>query len=163
VDTPNIATRRATPDDAHIIAEQRVAMFAETRPVSAEIQTDLRSMLPDQLRNMLETGQYAGWLLQNADGAIIGGAGVMLRRLLPRVETQIPCEALVVNVYVAPEHRSHGLARHLMETLLAWVREQGIERVALHASSMGRPLYETLGFAPTSEMVLNLKADPAAE
>ena len=163
MDTTDYTMRRATPDDANLITEQRIRMFMETRPVSAEVEASLHDVLPDQLRNMLESGQYAGWLLQDADGAIVGGAGVVLRRLLPRVETQVPCEALVVNVYVAPEHRGHGLARRLMETLLEWVREQGIERIALHASSMGRPLYESLGFLPTSEMVLNLTADRAAE
>ena len=112
---------------------------------------------------MLGSGQYVGWLLESADGTIVAGAGVAIRRLLPRVETQIACEALVVNVYVAPDSRHQGLARRLMETILAWVRAQGIERVVLHASSMGRPLYQSLGFVPTTEMILNLTADPAAE
>jgi GNAT superfamily N-acetyltransferase len=65
-------------------------------------------------------------------------------------------EALVVNVYVEPGYRRQGLARRLMADILAWGREQGIERVSLHASSMGRPLYESLGFAPSNEFVIYL-------
>jgi GNAT superfamily N-acetyltransferase len=163
VNTPALTTRRATPDDADLIAGQRIRMFRETREFPAETETALRASLPDMLRDLLATGQYAGWLVEAADGSVIAGAGVMLRRLIPRVETQVACEALVVNVYVAPEHRRQGLARHLMQTILVWVREQGIERVALHSSSMGRPLYESLGFAPSNEMVLTLTADHAAE
>jgi GNAT superfamily N-acetyltransferase len=162
VNATDYTLRNATPDDAELITEHRLLMFKETRPVSAATEASLRAALPDLLRGMLGSGQYVGWLLVDADGSIIAGAGVAIRRLLPRVETQVACEALVVNVYVAPDHRRQGLARRLMETILAWVREQGIERVALHASSMGRPLYESLGFVPTSEMVLNLTADPAA-
>ncbi len=155
--------RNATPDDAELITEHRISMFKETRPVPLDTEAALRASLPDLLRGMLGSGQYVGWLLESADGTIVAGAGVAIRRLLPRVETQIACEALVVNVYVAPDSRHQGLARRLMETILAWVRAQGIERVVLHASSMGRPLYESLGFVPTTEMILNLTADPAAE
>jgi hypothetical protein len=45
----------------------------------------------------------------------------------------------------------------LMEAILAWSREQGVERVSLHASTMGQPLYETLGFARSNEFVLYLR------
>jgi hypothetical protein len=33
-----------------------------------------------------------------------------------------------------------------------WSREQGFDRVVLHASDAGRPLYEKIGFKPTNEM-----------
>jgi GNAT superfamily N-acetyltransferase len=109
------------------------------------------------LRQMLATASYMGWLAETADGTVIAGAGVHIRRLLPRAETLVACEALVVNVYVAPEFRHRGLARRLMEGILAWCRAQGIERVVLHPSSMGRPLYESLGFVPTNELVYYVK------
>ena len=43
-----------------------------------------------------------------------------------------------------------------MMTILAWLREQGLQSVDLHASDAGRHLYETLGFEPTNEMRLRL-------
>jgi hypothetical protein len=39
-----------------------------------------------------------------------------------------------------------------MHTLLQWAREQGFDRVVLHASDAGRSLYESLGFKSTNEM-----------
>jgi GNAT superfamily N-acetyltransferase len=63
----------------------------------------------------------------------------------------------VVNVYVQPDYRRQGLARRLMVEILGWSREQGIERVSLHASTMGRPLYESLAFVHSNEFVLYLK------
>jgi hypothetical protein len=41
-----------------------------------------------------------------------------------------------------------------MRRLLAWAREERLDRVVLHASAEGRPLYERLGFVPTNEMRL---------
>lgn len=157
--TDTVTIRHATPGDADTITEHRLLMFKETRTVSPEIEANLRAELPDLLRSMLQSSLYVGWLAEADNGQIIAGAGVQVRRLLPRVETQIPCEALVVNVYVAPEFRRHGLARRLMEQIVAWAPGQGIERIALHASDMGRPLYASLGFAASTEMILHVKGD----
>ena len=65
--------------------------------------------------------------------------------------------ALVQNVYTEPAFRRQGLARRLMATAIAWCRDQGLRSVSLHASDIGRPLYEDLGFRQTNEMRLLLK------
>jgi len=44
----------------------------------------------------------------------------------------------------------------LMQTALNWCREHEIDTVILHASSAGRPIYESMGFQPTNEMRLHL-------
>ena len=36
--------------------------------------------------------------------------------------------------------------------MLAWARAERLDRLVLHASDAGRPLYERLGFAATNEM-----------
>ena len=53
-----------------------------------------------------------------------------------------------------PEFRNRGIARQIMLTILAWVKERGLRSVNLHASDEGRPLYERLGFEATNEMRL---------
>ena len=44
-----------------------------------------------------------------------------------------------------------------MKGALRWCREQKYDRVVLHASKEGRPVYETLGFEPSNEMRLKFK------
>jgi GNAT superfamily N-acetyltransferase len=152
-----VTIRPATLDDSTTIAEHRARLFQDTGRVDAERATAMIGEVAPTLRQMLSTGEYLGWLAVTTDAAVVAGAGVQLRRLLPRPETSVAYEALVVNVYVHPAHRRRGLARSLMSAVLAWCREQGIERVVLHASNMGRPLYETLGFTLSNEMVLYLR------
>jgi hypothetical protein len=43
-----------------------------------------------------------------------------------------------------------------MEAMIEWCRANGFSAVSLHASSAGRPLYETIGFQQTNEMKLEL-------
>lgn len=62
-------------------------------------------------------------------------------------------EGLVLNVYVDDAHRRRGIARRLMETLVAWAPGAGIVRLVLHASLDGRALYESLGFTASNEML----------
>src|ERR1700722_5660532 len=44
----------------------------------------------------------------------------------------------------------------LTETMVEWCREQGFRWIYLHACEQGRPLYESVGFEPSSEMRLKL-------
>ena len=60
-----------------------------------------------------------------------------------------------MNVYVAPDHRKRGLARRLMETIIAWARENKITFLQLSASHEGRALYESLGFV-LEDTIMNL-------
>ncbi|WP_045234703.1 GNAT family N-acetyltransferase, partial [Deinococcus pimensis] len=68
-----------------------------------------------------------------------------------------PARAYVLNVFVEPGDRGRGLARTLMDHLLAEARARDVRVVALHASGLGRPLYERMGFTPTNEMRLVLE------
>jgi GNAT superfamily N-acetyltransferase len=153
----SLTIRRATTDDASIVAEHRARMFLDMDRIDGARTATMIEQLTPMLRPMLASGEYHGWFVTAEDETIVAGAGVQIRRLLPRPETEVAREALVVNVYVQPDYRRQGLARRLMEEILGWSREQGVERVSLHASTMGRPLYESLGFVHSNEFVLYLK------
>lgn len=148
---------RATPDAAAIIAEHRARMFQEIGRLDTTRAAATMEQVQPMLGPMLASGEYVGWLAIAESGMVVAGAGVQVRRLLPLPETFVDREALIVNVYVQPTYRRLGLARRLMAAVLDWCHAQGIERVSLHASSMGRPLYESLDFTPTNEMVRLLK------
>lgn len=151
--TAHLDVRHATVADATIVAEHRVQMFMDIGSLDSDQAAVLHARLPAILEPMLASGEYVGWFVTDPNDTVVAGAGVQIRHLLPRPETLTEREALVVNVYVTPEYRRQGLARRLMLAILDWCKEQDIERVVLHASPLGRPLYESLGFAPTNELV----------
>ena len=104
----------------------------------------------------LADGTYKSWLVENEKGAVIAGGGIvfMVRPSHPR-HTELQ-RADIVNMYTEPAFRRQGIARQLMEMMIAWCKDEGFEWVTLHASQFGRPLYESLGFKPTTEMRLEL-------
>jgi GNAT superfamily N-acetyltransferase len=60
-----------------------------------------------------------------------------------------------VNVFTEPQWRRHGIASLLVEEIVAWSKDQRIERLLLHASAEGRSLYEQFGFVASNEMRLS--------
>ncbi len=161
-DEPAFRVRPAVPADAPILARHRVEMFRDMGRLAGPAQADaLRAAAEPMLREWVAEGSYLGWLAEPVlrPGQVAGGAGLQLRPLLPRPADDGQAivsgpEGYVLNVYVEPEWRRRGVARLLMQHVLACVRDRGIARCTLHASDEGRPLYETLGFHPTSEMRL---------
>lgn len=158
--------RAATEVDAELVARQRVAMWLEMGVASADIATELHRACASALAPMLRSGEYVGWCAApaGAPDTIVGGAGVHFRPVLPlpvrRPDGSVFVDPgrhpTVVNVYTEPAHRRRGVARMLMERILAWAPGAGVTALFLHASPEGRALYESLGFRPSADMRLNL-------
>ena len=135
-------------------------MFRDMGQLAPEHEDALYTASVAWLTDALAREEYVGWVCDRVPAGVpevVAGAGMQLRGILPRVlDTSLytGLEAIVVNVYVEPEWRRRGFARRLMQTLMHWARERGIERVVLHASRDGRALYEELGFVQTNEMRL---------
>jgi ribosomal protein S18 acetylase RimI-like enzyme len=54
----------------------------------------------------------------------------------------------VGGVAVAPAHRRAGLGGALTEAIVEFLEGRGVATVLLHATALGRPVYERLGFLP---------------
>jgi GNAT superfamily N-acetyltransferase len=134
-------------------------MFREMGSIQPAREPSLRTASHAYFAAALASGEYVGWLalLTGPPEEPIAGAGVQLRSLLPRPDANgdgllLGREALVLNVYTDPPWRRRGLARQLMSEIIRWAATAGVVRLVLHASTQGRPLYETLGFTATNEM-----------
>jgi GNAT superfamily N-acetyltransferase len=88
------------------------------------------------------------------DGRLVGGAGLWVIDWPPHFMDAEPQRAYLLNFYVAPEMRRHGLARELLALAVAEAKARGIVVVTLHASKFGKPLYEKAGFKLSNEMML---------
>ena len=144
--------RPATAQDLGVILRHRRRMFED---MAFSDQQTLDAMLASStplLRRGLMDGTYRGWLVEVPEGKVVAGGGVIILEFQSHPRDPRPQRAWVVNMFTEPEHRRRGLARQLMETMLAWCTEEGMRFLYLHASDAGRPLYDSLGFTLTNEM-----------
>lgn len=153
--------RRATTEDAPVVAHHRARMFQDMGEISAAVFDDFVIASREWTERALANGEYVGWLASPKDQRddIVAGAGVQLRQVPPH-----PCRparagafatgrhAIVLNVFTEPEWRKRGIAVQLMEEVLRWARAEKLDRLVLHASAQARSLYDRMGFVPTNEM-----------
>jgi GNAT superfamily N-acetyltransferase len=155
---PEIGIRRANIQDADIIGYHRARMFHDMGEIPDHLFEAFRLRSAERLRELLNSGEYVGWLAANAakPDQIVAGAGVQLRRVLPHPgNDQAFAEGrhgLVINVFTEPEWRRQGVGELLMKEIIEWSKEEKLDRLVLHASKDGRALYERLGFVLTNEM-----------
>jgi GNAT superfamily N-acetyltransferase len=76
-------------------------------------------------------------------GGFLGGAQIAFARVISDCATF----ANLVDVFVLPEHRSHGHAQELMRMVMAHPDLQGIRRFTLNTVD-AHGLYAQFGFAP---------------
>ena len=150
--------RRATVQDAAIVAWHRARMFQDMGDVSRDAFEILRAKARARLKEWLDSGDYVGWLATPADKpeTVVGGAGVQLQPILPRPVNPSTVgegrQGTVVNVFTEPQWRQHGIAGLLMKEIITWSKDEHLDRLLLHASDEGRSVYERLGFIAGNEM-----------
>ena len=148
--------RPATVDDLECILHHRRSMFADMNEGSEADRDAMIAVARPFIAAGLVDGSYRGWLIEIA-GDVVAGGGVAIVPYQPTPLDPVCHRAFVLNVYTEPAFRRQGLARMLMETIVAWCRQEGFRSLSLHASDDGRPLYDSLGFQPTNDMRLVLK------
>jgi GNAT superfamily N-acetyltransferase len=130
--------RFATVDDAAIIGWHRARMFQDMGLVPDELFESFRAKSLDRLGNAVASGDYTGWLASERDNPqkIIAGAGVIIHEVPPfplrhkngEITIAEGRQGLIVNVFTEPEWRRRGLAKLLLNTIVAWSREQNLDR-----------------------------------
>ena len=150
--------RRATAQDAGIVAWHRARMFQDMGDVSSDAFEILRAKARARLKEWLASGDYVGWLATPADQPemVVGGAGVQLQPILPRPVNASTVgegrQGTVVNVFTEPQWRRRGIAGLLIKEIITWSNDEHLDRLLLHASDEGRSVYERLGFIAGNEM-----------
>ena len=154
----DITIREATASESAIILHHRRSMFRDMGEGTVEELDRMVEVASPWLARALDDGSYRHWLALDSSGRVCGGGGVLLGPWPANPKDSCTERAVILNVYTEQEFRKRGIARLIMLTILAWLRQQGLRSVNLHASAEGRHLYEKLGFENTNEMRLRFDA-----
>jgi GNAT superfamily N-acetyltransferase len=148
-------TRLATVLDAELIARQRRQMFVDAGMAQDEKLQPMVDSFVRWVRPKLQDGSYIGWIVEG-ERRDVGGAGMWLMDFPPHWMDAKPLRAYLLNFYVDPAFRGHGIANDLLKRAVEDAKRRGIKVISLHASRFGKPIYERNGFEATNEMWLRM-------
>ncbi|MBE7069968.1 MAG: GNAT family N-acetyltransferase [Ruminococcaceae bacterium] len=144
--------RFATKEDIELLMSSRLEMLKVVNGLPADYQyTD---DFVRESRDYFLNGDHTTVLAVD-NGEVIGCASMSYIRIMPTFSHPTGKRAHLMNVYTRNEYRRRGIARKMCEMLIGDAWNRGATEISLDATTMGRPLYESLGFKSTSEgMVL---------
>lgn len=129
--------------------------LAKTESEKAALDASITALHP-WLEQEIARGRYFGFLVQSK-GFVAGGIGLMLINWPPHpYHPHQLHRGYILNLFIEPRFRRHGLATRLMQLGEEEFRRRDIHYLVLHASEQGRPVYEQLGWSASPEMIKRL-------
>ena len=142
----SIEYRRATPDMIRLLVSTRIEVLRAANLLDACVDmSEVAAQSEAYYREALANGSHTGILAFDGD-AFVGAGGVSYYRVMPPFHNPTGHCAYIMNMYVRPAYRQRGIATAILDVLVADARRQGVGRIGLEATDMGRPLYEKFGF-----------------
>lgn len=143
-----------TKDDIALLMKVRLEMLREVNDLSEDYVYD--GVLVTESRRYFESGEQSTILAFDGE-EVVGCASMSYIWIMPTFSHPTGKRAHLMNVYTKANHRRQGISRNMVELLINDAKEKGATEISLDATDMGRPLYEALGFKPSSAgMVMEL-------
>jgi GNAT superfamily N-acetyltransferase len=149
---PTFTLRRATLADAGLLVRHRVAMF---RQMGDQPECALARHAPSYLAWMvprIASAEMVAWVAEDPAGRPLGSGAVWFQPSHPRPGIDDVRVPYVLSVYTTPQARGQGIATAIVRRAIDLAKRLGYARVSLHASRMGRGVYERVGFESTTEL-----------
>ena len=149
--------RKATKKDAAVFAEYRYRMFRDMDPerdLSKTKQHFVRKSREFYARHLGKRGEYD--CVAVVGGRVVGCGSVLFWERPPHIDHLENALGYILNIYVEEEFRRRGISKAIMKKLHEVAKERGMRKTGLHASRLGYPIYESLGYRP-NEMYLELE------
>jgi RimJ/RimL family protein N-acetyltransferase len=135
--------RRLRSDDAELLRGVRLRALRDAPDAFWTTYDREAAYGPEDWRRWIETA--ALFVVEDGSGGAVGIAGGL-------ADPENPAGALLISMWLAPEHRGSGLADRLVAAVTAWAVAEGRPTVRLNVEEhnhRARRCYQRLGFQPT--------------
>ena len=150
-----VEIRIASKDDIELLMSSRLEMLKVVNNLPADY--EYSEEIVRESRDYFLNGDHIT-VLAIDDGKVIGCASMSFMWIMPTFSHPTGKRAHLMNVYTRSEYRRQGIARKMVNMLIDETWKRGATEISLDATTMGRPLYESLGFTNSTEgMVLTRK------
>ena len=106
----------------------------------------------------ISDGSLVEWLLEE-NGEVIATAAILFIEFPPTYINHSGVKGYITNMYTHPDYRGNGIASTMLSKLTNEAKKRDVKCVWLHASNLGKPVYERFGFTET-DRYMELRLDP---
>lgn len=149
-----ITYKITTPSDIELLMESRLTMLREVNSLLPDYQ--FSDEFVDFSREYFLNGDQTTVLAFDGD-IVVGCASISYITIMPTFSHPSGKRAHLMNVYTAPSIRGQGVAKKMVTMLIDEAWAKGATEISLDATTMGRPLYERLGFKENDEGMVLVK------
>ena len=158
----NINIRKATKEDIETLIKLRIDYLTEDKMISPSgTEQQAIEILREYFVKHIDSGDFIAELAEvEKKIAAVAFLVIYERPINPSYMTSGKT-AVIYNVLTYREYRRQGIATKLLERLIEEAKKANVSFIELSASSMGKSVYEKLGFKEKqksnhTEMKLNL-------
>lgn len=138
--------KKATIEDIDELVRTRITVLRAANKLSDNVDMSVVEQESyEYYKHALETREHIAYLVYDNE-KFIGAGGVSFYQVMPTYNNPTGKKAYIMNMYTAPEYRRQGIAFHTLDLLIKNAKKQGVSKIALEATDIGRPLYEKYGF-----------------
>jgi GNAT superfamily N-acetyltransferase len=143
--------RQAKLDDLDLLVRHRRGMFEDMGGHAARDLDEADPVYRRWARSRLRSGSLVAFVAEEK-GRALGSGCVWVQPVQPRPGRPEATRAYLLSMFTERDARGRGVATAIVKKAMAWSKREGFPRLVLHASKMGQPVYEKLGFRPGREM-----------
>lgn len=159
-----VIIRRANKDDSDALAEMWLELVAFHQELTDDLPGAARGAEHRYVRRIMERLEdpYTCALVAEWEGQVVGFVLGMIIDLMPDIFDQKPA-GFLADIYVEPQVRRHGVGRSLVNELVGWFRECGIQTFDWHVASnnpAGQAFWRSIG---GRDVMIRMRADVGAK
>ena len=143
-------------DDLDLLVDHRLLMWKEIHPDMTERVEQSRELTRKWIGSKISEGSLTSLIVKNSEGRVVGSGCILVKEDQPRPGSSQMRYPYLLSMYTLPEYRKIGVASSIVKESIKWSRDNGFDRISLHASNQGKSVYEKFGFQQTNEMRLKL-------
>ena len=156
IDKNKITIRKASSDDIEMLIEFRITFLKEAQWVpTQESELKLRKSLKDYFIKALDNSTFISYIAEYENQSA-GFSGMVLREQPGNFEIPDGKTGYILNMYTIKEFRNNGIGSMLFQKLITEAKNLKLDKIELHATMDGEPIYRKSGFKEPHDKVLEL-------
>ena len=157
IDRSKITLKKTTILEVETLIEYRILFLKEVQGIpSQELELSLRKSLRQYFTKSFEDNTFIAWIAEY-EGKYISFSGMVIREQPGNFEIQNGKTGYILNMYTLNEYRNNGIGSLLFQKLIEEAKQRKLDRIELHATKDGEPIYRKFGFIEPHNKVLEFR------